>query len=185
MLTIENVVVQKKPCRFMWWGFYMLNAFLLSSCLLLCLLKHVMHVFCILHSRDRRKLMMFAAQCFSQSPRNLTKLYSVIRSVESLLYISLNCLSWLLYYTPDLQKSVVCCFRNIFITKPSHWVTTAKQVSSLWGITGFIGMVWACVAKRRQWLGEDVYGVWSGGFQTKRYTTEDLEWGCAKRLSGT
>jgi len=24
-------------------------------------------------------------------------------------------------------------------------------------------MVWACAAKRRQWLGEELYGVWSGG----------------------
>jgi len=24
-------------------------------------------------------------------------------------------------------------------------------------------MVWACAAKRRQWLGEEIYGVWSGG----------------------
>jgi len=37
-------------------------------------------------------------------------------------------------------------------------------------------MVWAYVAKRRQWLGEVSYGVWSGGFQTKG----DLEKGGAK-----
>jgi len=36
--------------------------------------------------------------------------------------------------------------------------TTAKQVV----------MVWACAAKRRQSLGEDMYGVWSRGWQTKR-----------------
>jgi len=38
--------------------------------------------------------------------------------------------------------------------------TTAQQVAMLWA--------WACVAKRRQWLGEEMYGVWSGGFQIKR-----------------
>jgi len=36
--------------------------------------------------------------------------------------------------------------------------TTAKQVV----------MVWACSVKRRQWLGKEMYGVWSGGFQAKR-----------------
>jgi len=33
--------------------------------------------------------------------------------------------------------------------------TTAKQVA----------LVWACVAKRRQWLVEEMYGVWIGGCQ--------------------
>jgi len=28
-------------------------------------------------------------------------------------------------------------------------------------------MVWACAAKRRQWLGEEMYGVWNGGCQAK------------------
>ena len=37
--------------------------------------------------------------------------------------------------------------------------TTAKQVA----------MVWACAVKRRrQWLGEEMYGVWSGGCEAKR-----------------
>jgi len=31
--------------------------------------------------------------------------------------------------------------------------TTAKQVA----------MVWACAAKRRHWLGEEMYGIWGGG----------------------
>jgi len=26
---------------------------------------------------------------------------------------------------------------------------------------------WACVAKRRQWLGEEMYAVWSGGFRPR------------------
>jgi len=34
--------------------------------------------------------------------------------------------------------------------------TTAKQAA----------LVWAHVAKRRQWLHEEIYGVWSGGCQT-------------------
>jgi len=37
---------------------------------------------------------------------------------------------------------------------------TAKQVA----------MVWARAAKRRQWLGEEMYGVWSGWCQAKRKT---------------
>ena len=36
--------------------------------------------------------------------------------------------------------------------------TTAKQAA----------MVWACAAKRRHWLGEEMYGIWGGGLQTKR-----------------
>jgi len=51
--------------------------------------------------------------------------------------------------------------------------TTTKQVS----------MVWACVSKRRHWLGEEMHGVWSGALQTKRQTIEDVERGCEKRLS--
>jgi len=35
--------------------------------------------------------------------------------------------------------------------------TTAKQVA----------MVWACAAKRRHWLGEEMYGIWGGGLPTK------------------
>jgi len=35
--------------------------------------------------------------------------------------------------------------------------TTAKQAA----------MVWACAAKRRHWLGEEMYGIWGGGLQTK------------------
>jgi len=53
--------------------------------------------------------------------------------------------------------------------------TTAKQFA----------MLWACVAKRRQWLGEEMYGLWSGGLQTKKQTKEDLVRGCVKRLSNT
>jgi len=29
-------------------------------------------------------------------------------------------------------------------------------------------MVWVFAMKRRQWLGEEMYGVWSGGCQAKR-----------------
>jgi len=36
--------------------------------------------------------------------------------------------------------------------------TTAKQVA----------MVWECVAKRRDCLGEEMYGIYGGGLQTKR-----------------
>jgi len=43
--------------------------------------------------------------------------------------------------------------------------TTAKQAA----------MVLARVAKRRQWLGEEMYVVWSGECQAKRKTKEDME----------
>ena len=36
-------------------------------------------------------------------------------------------------------------------------------------------MVWACAAKRRQWLGEEMYGVWNGGCQARSQTKENLE----------
>jgi len=35
--------------------------------------------------------------------------------------------------------------------------TTAKQDA----------IEWSCVAKRRRWLGEEMYGIWGGGLQTK------------------
>jgi len=35
-------------------------------------------------------------------------------------------------------------------------------------------MVLACIVKRRECLGEEVYGVWSAGCQTKRHTKEAL-----------
>jgi len=30
-------------------------------------------------------------------------------------------------------------------------------------------IIWACGAKRRQWLGEEMYEVWSGRCQANRY----------------
>jgi len=53
--------------------------------------------------------------------------------------------------------------------------TTAKQVV----------MVWACVAKRRQWLGEEMYRIWSRRFQIKTKTKEDLERSCATAAAAT
>ena len=35
------------------------------------------------------------------------------------------------------------------------------------------------------YLGEEMYGIWGGGLQTKRQTKEDMERGCAKRLPST
>ena len=46
-------------------------------------------------------------------------------------------------------------------------------------------MVWEYVAKRRWWLGEEMYGVWSWGSQTRRKTKEDPERGCQRGLSNT
>ena len=39
------------------------------------------------------------------------------------------------------------------------------------------------VTKRRQWLGEEMHGLWSRGSKTKRKTKEDLERGCQRVLS--
>ena len=50
--------------------------------------------------------------------------------------------------------------------------TTAKQLR-------WYGHV---LQKRRQWFGEEMYGAWSGGCQAKRYTKENLEIECGKRL---
>jgi len=47
-----------------------------------------------------------------------------------------------------------------------------------WGL-----LVWACAAKRRWWLGEEMRGVWSRSSKTKRKTKEDLERGCQRGLS--
>jgi len=44
--------------------------------------------------------------------------------------------------------------------------TTAKQVA----------MVWACAAKKRQWLGEEMYGVWSGRCQAKPWGRPKKTW---------
>jgi len=33
---------------------------------------------------------------------------------------------------------------------------------------GQVAMVLVCAAKRKQWLGEEMHGVWSGGCQAKR-----------------
>ena len=46
-------------------------------------------------------------------------------------------------------------------------------------------LVWACAAKRRRWLGEEMYGVWSRRSKTKRKTKEDLEKSCQTGLSST
>ena len=41
------------------------------------------------------------------------------------------------------------------------------------------------VLQKEDWLGEQMYGMWGGGLQTKRQTKEDTERGCAKRLPST
>ena len=46
-------------------------------------------------------------------------------------------------------------------------------------------LVWACAAKRRWRLGEEMYGVWSSVSKTKRKTKEDLERGSPTGLSST
>jgi len=46
-------------------------------------------------------------------------------------------------------------------------VCTRTYVCSLGTTAKQVGMVWACVAKRRQWLGEERYGVWCGGFRAR------------------
>jgi len=53
--------------------------------------------------------------------------------------------------------------------------TTSEQVA----------MVWACVAWRRYWLGEEMYEYEYVRLQTKRWTKEDLErlWNMARKLN--
>ena len=51
-----------------------------------------------------------------------------------------------------------CWFERKTLNRWYNIDTTAKQVA----------MVWACAATRRHWLGEEVYGIWGGGLQTKR-----------------
>jgi len=46
-------------------------------------------------------------------------------------------------------------------------------------------LVWACAAKRRWWLLEEMHGVWCSGSQTKRKMKEDLERGCQRGLLST
>ena len=60
---------------------------------------------------------------------------------------------------------------------------TLLLVLYFWPCLDRAAMVWACAAKGRWWLGEEMHGVWSSGPQTKRKTKEDLERGCGKRLS--
>jgi len=50
-----------------------------------------------------------------------------------------------------------------------------KQLRDRLGINGIISVLqqnrlrwYGCVAKRWQWVGEEMYGVWSRGFHTKR-----------------
>jgi len=42
----------------------------------------------------------------------------------------------------------------------------SKRLRERLGLDDII--VGACAAKRRQWLGEEIYGVWSSGFEAKR-----------------
>ena len=72
---------------------------------------------------------------------------------------------------------------------PNHF---SKQFGILKGLGTSIGiaaeqasMVWACAAKRRWLLGEEMFGVWSWGSKTKLKTKEDLEIGCTRGLSST
>ena len=44
-------------------------------------------------------------------------------------------------------------------------------------------MVWVCVAKRRWWLGEEMYGAWSRGPQTKRKTRKPFVY-CTLSIAG-
>ena len=100
----------------------------------------------------------------------------------------------------------VCVKRRTFSTSPSHhkhpfpfWGLTAQISVCYWywptqvvpekgplnGWMCVVLLVWACAAKIRWWLGEEMYGVWSRGSKTKRKTKEDLERGCTRGLLST
>jgi len=74
-----------------------------------------------------------------------------IRRMSSSFIIIVICGKWRKFRKFDAWKE------NLTTTTTTTTTTTAA-VSA---------MVWACVAKRRQWLGVDMYGAWSRGFQTK------------------
>jgi len=108
--------------------------------------------------------------------------------------------------TKAVKWLCVCVKRRTFSTSPSHhkhpfpfWGLTAQISVRYWywptqvvpekgplnGWMCVVLLVWACAAKKRWWLGEEMYGVWSWGSKTKRKTKEDLERGCMRGLLST
>ena len=75
----------------------------------------------------------------------------------------------------------LCAFINYIYL---HCITRYR-----WHSIGFAAeqaaVVWACAAKRRWRLGEEMHGVWSWGSKAKRKTKEDLERGCPRGLSSS
>jgi len=71
------------------------------------------------------------------------------------------------------ENNFLTIFCSFSLRSDIDTTCTAKQVA----------MVWACVTKRRHWLGEEMYGIWGGGLQTKRSTKEYMERGCAKKIA--
>ena len=61
------------------------------------------------------------------------------------------------------------------------WYRLTRVVVDKGSLNGCVCVTF--VVKRRWWLGVQMYGVWSTGYQTKRKTKEDLETGCGKGLS--
>ena len=70
---------------------------------------------------------------------------------------------------------VMCIIGRVIRNRWHKIGTTAKQAA----------MIWACVAKRRWRLGEEMYGVWSRGSQINMKTKEDPDRGYGKGLSST
>ena len=68
-------------------------------------------------------------------------------------------------------------------TASKHWMLCCYNKTAYF--SQLVTCVWSCVAKRWRWLGEEMYGAWSGGFKTKGKTKEDLERGCTWGLSST
>jgi len=66
-----------------------------------------------------------------------------------------------------------------YVTQHSHESQTVEVTHTIQHYCTRLtaSFVVACAAKRRQWLGEEMHGVWSRGSKTKRKTKEDLERG--------
>jgi len=62
-------------------------------------------------------------------------------------------------------KSSLMLFNHFLLALPLFERDTRNRWHNLGTTAKQVVMVWACAAKRRQWLGEEMYGVWSGEFQ--------------------
>ena len=76
---------------------------------------------------------------------------------ETNLWVHAGTAYWVIYQSYNFESLITPFNFIMFSTISIPYGITAKQIV----------MIWAFVAKRRQWLSGDNYGVWSGGFQSK------------------